>query len=77
VYETPARVGVAALVKELSELGAVAVKRARNVDLIAPDDDDSLPHKQLLSDVRGQSSLQVSLSVDDDLLFEHLTIIYP
>ena len=44
----------------------VAEEAARNVDLLAPDDDNLLAIQNLLRDYRGQPSEQMALAINDD-----------
>ena len=44
----------------------VAEEAARDVDLLAPDDDDLLAVQNLLGHDRGQPSEEMSLAINDD-----------
>ena len=56
---------------EFGELDLVSEEGARDVDSFGSDNDDSLAREEFLGDNGGESSEEMTLSVNDDFLFEH------
>jgi len=52
----------------------ISVQRARDVDLLSSNNDDSLAVDKLLSNDRSESTEQVTLTINDDFLLEHFYI---
>lgn len=56
------------LAKIIHVFELVAIKASRNVDSLAPNDDDSLPLKESLGDDGGETAEQMTTAVNDQRL---------
>ena len=56
---------------EFGPFNLVSEERARDVDSFGSDDNDSLAGEEFLGDDGGESSEEMTLSINDDFFFEH------